>query len=215
MGAVATPQGPRGDRVTRGGWLRVLSGWWGTALVLALVTGVVLAAGIAVDNRSGDGSGGDGSGVAPVRLAGGGSAAAPAVGRPAPEFTATAVDGSQVSLAALRGKAVWLTFGATWCAACRAEAPDIQAAYEAAEGHDVVVVAVFISEDAATVRGFAERAGLTYRHVADPQTRIAAEYRVNGVPAHFFIDRTGVLRSIRVGTLTPERIDAALAEIQR
>ena len=35
-----------------------------------------------------------------------------------------------------------------------------------------------------------------------------------GVPAHFFIGRDGRIRSIQVGTLTPERIDAALATIR-
>jgi CSLREA domain-containing protein len=40
----------------------------------------------------------------------------------------TTVDGTKVSLSSYRGHPVWLTFGATWCAACKAEAPDIEAA---------------------------------------------------------------------------------------
>ena len=56
---------------------------------------------------------------------------APQVGEVAPGFTATATNGEEVSLVALSGRPVWLVFMATWCSACRAEMPDVQAASEA------------------------------------------------------------------------------------
>jgi peroxiredoxin len=128
---------------------------------------------------------------------------------------AATIDGRQVSLSQYRGQAVWLTFGATWCAPCRAEAPDIQAAYEKAKADGVVVIAVYLSEDAAEVRDYTGRLGLNYVHVPDPDTRVASAYRVLGIPTHYFIDRSGILHSIKVGVLTHARMDAALAEISR
>jgi hypothetical protein len=56
---------------------------------------------------------------------------------------------------------------------------------------------------------------LTYPKVADPQTQLASQYRVLGIPAHFFVDAAGVLRAVKAGSLTPERMDAALAEVAR
>ncbi|MBI1759771.1 MAG: TlpA family protein disulfide reductase [Actinobacteria bacterium] len=177
-------------------------------LALAATTALVLVAGHLTDQHAA-------GGASAVTLSGPVTGAAPTVGKPAPDFTATAVDGTPVSLSSFRGRAVWLTFGASWCAACRAEAPDIEAAYRRTQADGVVVLAVSISESTADVRGFADRAGLTFPQVADPDTRIASAYRVGGIPAHFFIDRHGVLRSMRTGSLSPDGMDGALVEISR
>ena len=48
-----------------------------------------------------------------------------------------------------------------------------------------MVLAIFIREDSATVLDYANRVGLIYPKVADPDTRIASTYRVYGIPAHF------------------------------
>ncbi|MHB1801118.1 MAG: TlpA family protein disulfide reductase [Actinomycetes bacterium] len=182
----------------------------GTLLVLAVTAALVMVAAYLVDRSTASDPG-----VSPVTLSGSSDGAPPRIGAPAQGFTATTVDGRQVSLSSYRGHPVWLTFGASWCAACQAEAPDIQAAYEKFEDQGVVVLAVFISEDSSTVRDYGNRVGLTYSKVADPDTRIASAYRVLGIPAHFFVDRSGVLRSVKTGGLSPERMDAALAEISR
>lgn len=135
----------------------------------------------------------------------------PQPGQVAPDFTADAVDGSQVSLAGFRGHPVWLTFGATWCAQCRAEAPDIQAAYERARPSGAVVVAVYLEEDAAAVRTYTERVGMTFVHVPDPKAVVSSLYRVQGVPYHVFIGPDGVIDSVQFGILSREQMDAALA----
>lgn len=137
----------------------------------------------------------------------------PAVGRAAPDVIATTVDGSPVSLAGLRGRPVWLTFGATWCAPCRSEAPEIQAAQAAAGDDGVVVIAVYLSEDPATVRDFARRLGLRYRQIADPDRRIGSAFGVSAMPTHYFVDRSGILRAVRTGALPPDGIAAHLAQI--
>src|SRR5665811_2625696 len=93
-----------------------------------------------------------------------------------------------------KGHPVWLTFGATWCAACKAEAPDIQVASKKFEAKGVVVLSIWIREDSTTAKDYADRAGLTFPKIADPDTRIASAYRVYGIPAHFFIDKAGILR---------------------
>ena len=132
------------------------------------------------------------------------------IGQPAQDFTAVTIEGEEVSLSDFRGHPVWLTFGASWCAACKAESFDIQSTYAAHEGDGAVVLGVFISEDAATVRDYAQRVGLTFPAIADPTTDIASAYRVLGVPAHFFIDPDGVIRSISTGTLTPQQMDESI-----
>lgn len=140
------------------------------------------------------------------------AATLPVAGSPAPDFSATSLDGRTVTLASLRGEPVWLTFGATWCADCRTEFPDLQEAHEAS---GVEVIAFYTREDAATVGPYAERLGLSLTNVPDPQSAIAQDYRVVGVPTHFFVDAEGTIRSVRVGVLTREQMDAELAALAR
>lgn len=190
---------------------RVRDSRLGTLLVLAVTAAIVMAGAYLVDRPSQTEAGG----VSAVSVSGSGDGPAPKIGSPANDFTATTVDGKQVSLSSYRGHAVWLTFGASWCAACQAEAPDIEAAYQKAKAQGSVVLAVSISEDSATALDYAKRAGLTYPQIADPNTDIASAYRVNGIPAHFFIDKSGTLRSVATGGLSPEKMDSALKEISR
>lgn len=203
MTSVTTTDRPAGWRA------RIRTSRVGTLAVLAVTTVLVMGAAYLVDRPA------DSDGVTAVELTGAASGPPPAVGKPVQDFTATTVDGQPVSLSQHKGKPIWLTFGASWCAPCRAEAPDIQAAYDQAKANGVVVIAVYLSEDAKDVQDYAIRLGLSYLHVADPETRIASAYRVMGIPAHYFIDRSGELHSIKVGVLNRARMDAALAEISK
>jgi thiol-disulfide isomerase/thioredoxin len=117
-------------------------------------------------------------------------------------------------LSDFKGKPVWLTFGASWCQPCRAENPDIKAVYENAKASGLEVLAVFISEDAAAVREYADRVGLGYQKVADPDTTIASQYRILGIPSHFFIDSSGVLRQQKIGSLDQAAMEQAVAGIR-
>jgi cytochrome c biogenesis protein CcmG, thiol:disulfide interchange protein DsbE len=182
----------------------------GTLIVLAVTAAIVMGGAYLIERPTATAAG-----LQAIALSGPTDGAPPKIGSLAQDFTATTVDGKKVSLSGLKGHPVWLTFGATWCAACVAEAPDVQAAYEKFKPKGAVVLAIFIREDSATVKDYADRVGLTYPKVADPDTRIASAYRVYGIPAHFFIDKSGILRSIKTGGLSPEQMAAALTEISR
>jgi cytochrome c biogenesis protein CcmG, thiol:disulfide interchange protein DsbE len=153
-------------------------------------------------------------GVTSVTLSGAATGDAPTVGKQAPDFAATTVDGKPVRLSDFKGKPVWLTFGASWCQPCRAENPDIKATYEKYKASGLVVLAIFISEDSAAVTDYADRIGLTYLKVADPDTKIASEYRILGIPSHYFIDSSGVLRQMKIGSLDTAAMEAALQGIR-
>lgn len=142
----------------------------GTLGVLAVTTVLVLLGAYLVQRPAGEPTApGDARGaVQSVEVAGGSRGPAPSVGQPAPDFTAPAVDGSSLTLSALRGRPVWLTFGASWCAGCRVEAPDIQDAAERSRGHGTAVVSVYLSESPSDVRAYADRLRLSFTHVPDP-----------------------------------------------
>jgi thiol-disulfide isomerase/thioredoxin len=182
----------------------------GTLAIMAVTGAIILAVAYLV-NQPAAASGG----LTNVTLSGAATGPAPIVDQPAPGFAATTVDGKAVRLSDFVGKPVWLTFGASWCQPCRAENPDIKAAAEQHAADGLVVLAIFISEDDAAVRDYADRVGLGYLKVADPATTIASQYRILGIPTHFFIDRSGVLRSMRIGSLDPAGMEQAIGAITR
>jgi peroxiredoxin len=172
-------------------------------LVIALTT-VLVAGGVYLAQgreRGGGGAAGASSGVSRVEITGGGTGPVPEVGEPAPGFAQVDTEGREVALDDLRGKPVWLVFGATWCGNCRAEMPDV-AAVAAQLTDRAQVVAVYVGESADTVADYAERLGLDFPQIADAQTEIGGNYRVMGIPMHFFLDADGVITSIDVGPLS-------------
>lgn len=180
-----------------------------TLAVMAIAAVVIVAVAFVVNQPKASADG-----VTSVTLSGATTGEAPTVGQAAPDFQATTVDGETVRLSDFRGKPVWLTFGASWCQPCRAENPDISAVYEKSKASGLVVLAIFISEDAGAVRDYADRVGLTYRKVADPDTTIASQYRILGIPSHFFIDSAGVLREMKIGSLDQAGMEQAIQGIR-
>lgn len=185
---------------------------FGTLAVLVVTTALVLVGAYLID-RPDPGASTTDSDVTAVELMGEQSGPPPKVGEPAQDFTAMTVDGQEVSLSQFKGRPVWLTFGASWCASCRAEFPDVQTVHSQSGDDGPVVLSVYLSEGTSTVRDFTQRTGLTFTHIPDPQTRLASMYRVMGVPTHYFIDTAGVLRSVEIGALPKDRMDAHLAEL--
>lgn len=125
----------------------------------------------------------------------------PVLGRAAPTYAASDLQGDSVDLADLEGKAVLLNFWATWCTPCREETPFLQRLYlaRAKEGFVVLGASVDAASARADVEAFVREYGVTYPILLDPQMRGMDGYRVMGLPATFLIDRAGVLRWMRLG----------------
>ncbi|MEI8332598.1 MAG: TlpA disulfide reductase family protein [Chloroflexota bacterium] len=180
----------------------------GTLVIMAAVAALILGV-VYVTNQP---KGGTADGVTQVTLTGA-AGEAPVVGKPAPDLALVTADGTTMKLSDLRGHPVWLTFGASWCQPCRAENPDIQATFAEHQGTGLEVVQVYLSEDPATVTEYADRVGLKYTLVPDPDTELASAYRTLGIPTHFFIGADGVLKSMKIGSLDPTSMAAALSAI--
>ena len=157
-----------------------------------------------------------GFGVLLSGCAGSGAASeyGPEIGKLAPDFTLTGLDGQQVSLSSLRGKPVLLNFWASWCGPCRLEMPFFQEIYEKWTGKEMVLLAVNLQEDPAEVREFVESAGFSFPVLLTTGNEIPLAYNIRGIPATFFIDADGVIRDIKVGAFFGiEDIESRLVKI--
>lgn len=146
----------------------------------------------------------------PVSFGGG---VRPAVGEKAPDFIAADLSGNLVRLSDYRGRPVWINFWATWCPPCRAEMPEIDAAYRDAESSGLVLLAVSVAEDGDAVASYLRQTGLAVPAVLDKNGLIATQYAVTGFPTHVFVDSDGIVRDIRVGGLNLRSIRDRLATI--
>jgi peroxiredoxin len=137
-----------------------------------------------------------------------GAAAATAPGHRAPDFVLTDLQGKQLKLSDLRGKAVVLNFWATWCPPCKAEIPwfiQMQKRY-GAEGLQVVGVSMDDGDPKEVVKFAAEHA-INYP-VLFGQDKVADEYGgIDYLPTTFYIDRNGVVVDRVYGEPQPVEIE--------
>jgi thiol-disulfide isomerase/thioredoxin len=113
-------------------------------------------------------------------------------GKPAPDFTLQTLDGKDVSLSSLRGKAVLLNFWATWCGPCKIEMPwfvELQKEY-GSQGLQIVGVAM---DDSSTqeIQNFVKEMGVNYPVLIGKEAVGQAYGGVDVLPTTFFIDRDG------------------------
>jgi len=118
------------------------------------------------------------------------------------KFTLTDLSGKPVSLAALRGKAVWINFWASWCPPCQAETPVLRQMDQTYASQGLVILGISVQEsDTSDVAAYVQKYSLGYRVAADLSGDIFHLYKVYALPTQFFIDPSGRIASIVQGPL--------------
>lgn len=115
------------------------------------------------------------------------------LGRPAPSFRGTTLDGAPFDLAAHLGrKPIVLHFWASNCPPCRVEAP-YWAQAQQAYGDRLLIVGVNVQDVPAMAQEFVFKYGWTFPNVQDGTAAVAAAYRVTGKPTTVFVAKNGTV----------------------
>jgi cytochrome c biogenesis protein CcmG/thiol:disulfide interchange protein DsbE len=132
-------------------------------------------------------------------------------GKAVPNITGTTLDGGTVDLASLRGRAVLINFWGPSCVPCREEMPLLarKAAEHASSG--LVILGVLMDDPVEPARTFEKDFGATWQTVIDPDGAIKRAYHVLSRPQSYFVDGSGILRSIQIGYLTDADFERQLA----
>jgi cytochrome c biogenesis protein CcmG/thiol:disulfide interchange protein DsbE len=136
------------------------------------------------------------------------------VGEKALNFTLLDLDGNPVSLSDFEGQPVMVNFWASWCAPCRIEMPELQAAYDAYQDEGLVILALNEDEPVDVARAyFEDEMGLTFTALLDENSAIATAFGFAAtLPTTFFIDAEGTITFIHRGPMTFGQIEGYLAE---
>jgi thiol-disulfide isomerase/thioredoxin len=191
----------------------------GLVAIVSAVVGLLYAAGL-IGNQGG------GEGIAAVTLLDSPQPAArtgleigPQVGKLAPDFEISDIDGMRYRLSDFRGKAVYVNFWATWCTPCIKELPEIQEIQDNHPG-DLVVITVNRREPVDRARNFLGNlprtgggTGLDFAvDGMDPDDTLYSEYKGLGMPVSFFIAPNGVITRLYNGIISLETMEEALEE---
>jgi cytochrome c biogenesis protein CcmG/thiol:disulfide interchange protein DsbE len=110
------------------------------------------------------------------------------------------LDGQPITLAALRGKVVWLNFFASWCPPCQQETPILRSLSDTYRDRGLALVGISVQETTpADVSAYADRYRLRYTIGFDGSGDVLREYRVFALPTQFFIDVNGVIQQVVAG----------------
>ena len=134
-------------------------------------------------------------------------------GSQARDFSLHNLAGEKVSLSDYKGKVVLINFWATWCPPCRAEIPDLEAAYREHQDDDFVVLGVSIEDPPETVQAFVAEYGVTYPVLLDSEGEMVRVYRAAGLPTSVFVDPQGVIRIRHVGYLSEAQLKQYLQSL--
>ena len=121
------------------------------------------------------------------------------VGDKAPDFQLKALDGSDVTLASLKGKVVLLDFWATWCGPCKQVMPTIQKLADEFKDKGVVVMGVntFERGDGAAKK-YMDSKKYTYGCLLKGD-ELARAYGINAIPTLIIINKDGTIAKAEVG----------------
>ena len=120
------------------------------------------------------------------------------VGMTAPDFTATTMDGRQVSLKSLRGKVILLNFWGTFCPTCIVEIPRLQAVVAKFAGRPFEILSVSCDDDRNVAQRMINRRkppGIQTWDEGGRANPAAVLYNVLMFPTWYVIDAQGIIRS--------------------
>ncbi len=121
---------------------------------------------------------------------------------PAPDFKLTALDGQQLTVAALQGKVVFLNFWATWCAPCRAEIPDLIALQDRYKGR-LQIIGLNVDDEEAAIQKYVDETGINYP-VAMTSNDVRIQFGgIPALPTSFVLDTAGRVVQKHVGLWNP------------
>lgn len=136
-----------------------------------------------------------------------------------PELVGQTLDGGTWRMSDYRGEVIVLNVWASWCAPCRAEAPELQEVWEEFEGRGVQFVGLDTRDSDAAARAFVETYGITYPNVIDRdgqlQLLFADTLPPQAIPSTIVIDPQGRVAGRALGKVSASALRGLIEPLLR
>ena len=134
------------------------------------------------------------------------------IGNKAIDFEVELLNDGKVKLSDYYGKPIFLNFWATWCGPCVREMPHIQEVSEE-YGDKVVILAINISDSSEDVKAFVDNAKYTFNFGLNESGSLLTTYNSYSIPLSIFIDKDGIIKERRVGSMSKDTMVEIIEKI--
>ncbi|MFM9631778.1 MULTISPECIES: TlpA family protein disulfide reductase [Streptomyces] len=141
---------------------------------------------------------------------------------PAPDLSGKTIDNKQLAVSSFMGKVVVLNVWGSWCAPCRAEAPNFQKVSTDLKAQGVQFVGINVADaKESSALAFEKTYGVTYPSLYDPSSKLMLRFKkgtlnLQAIPSTLVLDREGKIAARSLAALSEEKlrsmIDPVLAE---
>ena len=100
-----------------------------------------------------------------------------------------------------------INFWASWCVPCREEAPRLEAAWQK-YGDRVQFLGINYQDQEADALAFIEEFGHGFPSGADPRGEVGLDFGLFGLPATYFVDPEGTIRSVKIGEISADELES-------
>lgn len=143
------------------------------------------------------------------------------LGKPAPAFKFSGLDGKEITPASLEGKVTVFDVWATYCGPCRTGMPLLEKVYQKYKDNDkVAIVAVSVDQPTTEDKALGDMFGEMKVNIPiarDPEQHTAKLFSVANIPAMIVLDAKGTIQDYEIGLQArldmelPEKLEKLLA----